>query len=165
MSNLFKLFGRWISFFTWMSVVPWLMKKHILNRIIVKRLNMPKFIELIKTENKIEVINLSMFIMKSFEIRKKPLFWLVCTSRFLFVYTCSWFVYMSLYLFMYNECIYVSLLTVYWEPYLPIVLWNKLLKLFKYVCGKSRTVNLRWKNSIIRPEQRNVKTCVCADYC
>jgi len=35
---------------------------------------MAKFIELIKTENKIEIRNLSMFIMKSFEIRKKPLF-------------------------------------------------------------------------------------------
>ena len=32
---------------------------------------MPKFIELIKTENKIEIRNLSMSIMKSFEIRKK----------------------------------------------------------------------------------------------
>jgi len=31
---------------------------------------MPKFIELIKTENKIEIRNVSMFIMKSFEIRK-----------------------------------------------------------------------------------------------
>ena len=39
-----------------------------------KILNMSKFIELIKTENKIEIRNLSMFIMKSFEIRKKPLF-------------------------------------------------------------------------------------------
>ena len=37
----------------------------------------------------------------------------------------------NLYLFMYNECIYVSLLTVYWEALLPIVLWNKLLKLLK----------------------------------
>ena len=44
----------------------------------------------------------------------------------LFVYTCSWFVYMALYSFMYNECIYVSLLTVYWEAFMPIVLWNKL---------------------------------------
>ena len=35
---------------------------------------MPKFIELIKTENKIEIINLDMFIMKSFEIRKKLYF-------------------------------------------------------------------------------------------
>ena len=35
---------------------------------------MPKFIELMKTENKIEIRNLSMFIMKSFEIRKKTLF-------------------------------------------------------------------------------------------
>ena len=35
-----------------------------------KRLNMPKFIELIKTENKIEIRNVSMFIMKSFEMRK-----------------------------------------------------------------------------------------------
>ena len=33
-----------------------------------KRLNMPKFIELIKTENKTEIRNVSMFIMKSFEI-------------------------------------------------------------------------------------------------
>ena len=37
-----------------------------------KILNMSKFIELIKTENKIEIRNLSMFIMKSFEIRRKP---------------------------------------------------------------------------------------------
>ena len=36
-----------------------------------KRLNMPKKIELMKTENKIEIRNLSMFIMKSFEIRKE----------------------------------------------------------------------------------------------
>ena len=39
-----------------------------------KRLNMPKIIELMKTENKIEIRNLSMFIMKSFEIRKKKLY-------------------------------------------------------------------------------------------
>ena len=90
---------------------------------------MPKFIELIKTENKIEIRNVYMFIMNSFEIRFFLKFWLVCTSRFLFVYTCTWFVYKSLYLFMYNECIYVSLLTVYWEPFLHIVLWNKLVKL------------------------------------
>jgi len=32
---------------------------------------MLKFIELIKTEKKNEIRNLSMFIMKSFEIRKK----------------------------------------------------------------------------------------------
>ena len=38
-----------------------------------KRLNMPKFIKLIKTENKIEIRNVSMFVMKSFEIRK-PLY-------------------------------------------------------------------------------------------
>jgi len=31
---------------------------------------MPNFIELKKTENKIEIRNVSMFIMKSFEIRK-----------------------------------------------------------------------------------------------
>jgi len=30
---------------------------------------MPTFIELIKTENKIEIRNVSMFIVKSFEIR------------------------------------------------------------------------------------------------
>jgi len=39
--------------------------------------------------------------------------------------------FMSLYLFMYNECIYASLMTVYWEAFVPIVLWNKLLKLLK----------------------------------
>ena len=124
------MFGRRISFFTWMSVVPWIKKKTYIKTYYWKRLNMPKCIGLIKTEHKIEIRKLSMFIMKSFEIRKKTLFWLVCTSRFLFVYTCSWFVDMSLYLFMYNECIYVSLLTVYWEAFLTIVLWNKLLKLF-----------------------------------
>ena len=32
---------------------------------------MPKFIELMTTENKTEIRKLSMFIMKSFEIRKK----------------------------------------------------------------------------------------------
>ena len=35
---------------------------------------MPKFIELIKAENKIEITNVSMFIMKCFEIRKKLYF-------------------------------------------------------------------------------------------
>jgi len=35
---------------------------------------MPKFIELLNTENKIEIRNVSMFIMKSFEIRKKLCF-------------------------------------------------------------------------------------------
>ena len=35
-----------------------------------KRLNMPTLIKLMKTENKIEIRNVSMFIMKSFEIRK-----------------------------------------------------------------------------------------------
>jgi len=35
-----------------------------------KRLNMPTFIKLMKKENKIEIRNVSMFIMKSFEIRK-----------------------------------------------------------------------------------------------
>jgi len=34
-------------------------------------MNMPKFIELMKTENKIDIRNLSMFIMKSFELEKK----------------------------------------------------------------------------------------------
>jgi len=32
---------------------------------------MPQFAELMKTENKIETRNISMFIMKSFEIRKR----------------------------------------------------------------------------------------------
>ena len=32
---------------------------------------MPKFIEIMTTENKIEIRNLSLFIMKSFEIREK----------------------------------------------------------------------------------------------
>jgi len=31
---------------------------------------MPQFIELMKTENKTEIRNVSMFIMKSFEMRK-----------------------------------------------------------------------------------------------
>jgi len=39
----------------------------------LKRLNVQTFIELMKTEHKIEIRNVSMFIMKSFEIRK-PLY-------------------------------------------------------------------------------------------
>ena len=35
---------------------------------------MPELIELMKTENKTEIRNVSMFIMKSFEIRKKHLY-------------------------------------------------------------------------------------------
>jgi len=59
-------------FFTWMSVVPWIKKKTYIKPYHWKRLKMSKFIELIKkTENKIEIRILSMFIMKSFEIRKK----------------------------------------------------------------------------------------------
>ena len=60
-----------------------------------KRLNMPKFIEKVHYE-----------ILK---LRKKTLFWLVCPSRFLFVYTCSWFVDMSLYV-----CIMNVYMFVYW---------------------------------------------------
>ena len=48
------------------------LRKKYIKPYYLKILNMPKFIELIKTENKIR--NLSMFIMKSFEIRKKNLF-------------------------------------------------------------------------------------------
>jgi len=51
-----------------------------------------KVIELLKTENKIEIRNISMCIVKSFEIRKNTLFWLVYPSRFLSLYTCSCFV-------------------------------------------------------------------------
>ena len=59
-------------FLTRMSVVPRIKKKTYIKPYYWKRLNMPKFIELIKkTENKIEIRNLSMFIMKSFEIRTK----------------------------------------------------------------------------------------------
>jgi len=47
---------------------------------------MPTFIELMRTETKIKIGNLSMFIMKYFEIRNNPT--LSCFS-FLFVYTCS----------------------------------------------------------------------------
>ena len=42
---------------------------------------MPEFIELMITENKKEIRNLSMFITKAFEIRKKLYY--VCPSRFL----------------------------------------------------------------------------------
>jgi len=47
---------------------------------------MPTFIELMKTENKIEIRKLSMFIMKSFEIRKTTLFGLVYAPHALFLY-------------------------------------------------------------------------------
>ena len=39
-----------------------------------KKNNMPTLIELMSIENKIEIRNGSMFIMKSFETRKKTLF-------------------------------------------------------------------------------------------
>ena len=39
------------------------------------RLNMPKFIEPMTTENQTDICNLSMFIMKSFEIRFLYIFW------------------------------------------------------------------------------------------
>ena len=35
---------------------------------------MPKCIELMKTENKIEIRNVSLFVIKFFEIRKKTLY-------------------------------------------------------------------------------------------
>ena len=50
---------------------------------------MPKFM---KTENKIEIRNVLMFTMKSFEIIKKILYFDSYVPRFLFVYTCSRFV-------------------------------------------------------------------------
>jgi len=49
---------------------------------------MPKFIELMTTENKTEIRNLSMFIMKSFEIRKKhfSLISMPLTLSFLYIH-------------------------------------------------------------------------------
>ena len=74
---------------------------------------MPKFIELIKTENKIEIINLDMFIMKSFEIRKKLYFDQYAPHAFfLYIHVVDLFICHCIY-YMYNDCIYVSLLTVY----------------------------------------------------
>ena len=69
--------------------------KHILNRIIGKDWICQNL--------------LKRFIMKSLNLEKKTLFWLVCPSRFLFVYTCSWFVDMSLYV-----CIMNVYMFVYW---------------------------------------------------
>ena len=74
-----------------------------------------------KTENKIEIRELSMFIMKSFEIRKKTLlFWLVCPARFPFVYTCSWFVDMWLYLDKFRQVYfhYIQKVTDPWGKYM-----------------------------------------------
>ena len=74
------MFGRWISLLSFV-------RKIYIKLYYWKILNMPKFIELMTTENKTEIRNLSMFIMKSFEIRKTHTFlWLVCPSRFLFLY-------------------------------------------------------------------------------
>ena len=48
-----------------------LRKKTYIRPYYWKRLNMPNFIELLKTENKIEIRNLFIFITLSFDIRKK----------------------------------------------------------------------------------------------
>ena len=69
----FTLFGRWISFLLECPLYHELRKTYI-KPYYWKRLNMPELIELMKTENKIELRNVSMFIMKSFEIRKKHLY-------------------------------------------------------------------------------------------
>ena len=77
----------------------------------------------------------------------KPLFWLVCTSCFLSVYTCSWFVYMSLYLFMYIMNVYML---VYWLCtyrhfcllYYEINSWNSYL-----IC---KALNWLWTHARIR---------------
>jgi len=34
---------------------------------------------------------------------------------------------------MYNACVYVCLLTVYWDAFVPIVFCNKLLKFLKFL--------------------------------
>ena len=72
MWNWFKLFGRWISCFTSMSCVSWIKKKTYIKPYYWKRLNMPKTYN---TENKIEIRNVSMFLMKSFTHRNS-LIWL-----------------------------------------------------------------------------------------
>ena len=70
---------------------------------------MPKFIELIKTENKTEIRNVSMFIMKSFEIRKKLYFDEYAPHAF-FLYT------HVVDLFICN-CIYLCIMNVYMLVY------------------------------------------------
>ena len=61
-------------------------------------LNMSKFIELMKIENKIEKRNVSTFIINSFEIKKKTFNFISMPLTLSFVYTCSWFVAMQFYL-------------------------------------------------------------------
>ena len=87
---------------------------------------MPKIIEIMTTENKIEIRNVSMFIMKSFEIRKKLYFDQYAPYTFflytheveLLIYNCiynegSRFVDMSWYLcimnvYMFVYCLYTD---------------------------------------------------------
>jgi len=66
-----------------------------------KRMNMPKFIELMKTENKIDIRNLSMFIMKSFELENPPLYfdWYAPHAFFLYIHV----VILLICLCIYNE--------------------------------------------------------------
>ena len=93
---------------------------------------MPKIIEQMTTENQTEICNLSMFIMKSFEIRFLFLFWLSMhlDRSFLYIFDLmmSNYNYVLICNCIYIECIYVYVLPVYSEAFLPIVFWNKLLK-------------------------------------
>ena len=63
-----------------------------------------------------------MYTMKAVEIKKILLFWKIA----LFLYVVD----VSILNCIYFECIYACLLHVYREAFLPIVLWNKLLKLY-----------------------------------
>ena len=94
------------------------------------RLNMPTFIEQMTTENQTEISNLSLFIMKSFEIRFFYIFWLSMHLALSFLYVFDLMICNCIYI----ECIYVYVLPVYSEAFLPIVFWNKLLNCWYTIC-------------------------------
>jgi len=53
-----------------MSIVPCI-KKNIYQTVFLEKIEYANIMKLMKTENKIEIRNLSMFIMKSYENRKQ----------------------------------------------------------------------------------------------
>jgi len=74
---------------------------------------MPKIIELMPSEKEIELRNVSIFVKKTFEIRKKLIFVCVCLSCFL-VYNCLFMIIFIIHVYVYG------LLPVYREVVLSV---------------------------------------------
>ena len=141
------MFGRWISIFTWITFVSWI-KNIYIKPYYWEKMNMPKFSELMRTENKIKIRNVSMFIL-IFKKKKKTTPLYLVLAFFLYIHVVdllifsyiynegSWLVDISLYLCIMN--VYMFVYWLYTKRYSVINSWNSCIYGCSYYITKRIT--------------------------